>query len=77
VEIDTTRAEAEDANRIAEEWAESERKYRAARREERRREWIAHHTRVAEALEGLAAEHRAAVGRLLDLAASHRGERVS
>ena len=61
--------EREQANYEAAAWRESVRKYNFARLRERRLEWIAYHRRQAALFEGLAAEHRAAMGRLIDEAA--------
>lgn len=61
--------EAEEANRLHAVWAESERRYDLRQAEERRQAWIGWHRRQAALFEDLAAEHRAELGRLIDLAA--------
>jgi hypothetical protein len=79
VEIDVERAEmeldallerrareAERANREAEAWAASERRYNLRQAEERRQAWISWHRRQAALFEDLAAEHREQAGKLID-----------
>ena len=66
-------AEREAANEEDRELADSKRRYAAARAAGHRAEWLDFHRRQAVLFETLAAEHRSALGELIDAAASSRG----
>jgi hypothetical protein len=79
LDIDIDRAEAQ-LNRLAEDraasaktenewaarWAESVRRYNLARAREKRAQWADHHRGMIDVHEGLAQEHRNALGKLID-----------
>ena len=65
----------EAANERAAEWARSQRRYRARLTDSRRQEWLEFHRRQALLFEALAAEHRDALGRLIDGSSARGGGR--
>jgi len=64
--IEKRAAERAYAESAAQEWAESERRYRGRNAAQIRREWAEHHWRMASTLGELAEHHRQARLRLID-----------